>query len=320
MLIQTEVPTWGSGTFAGMTGEPAADLMNNGLEQLREMIARDRNHPCIFSWGMCNEIGGQNPPAYAFAQRMYQESKKLDPKRLVSYASNSLFTTPARDVAGTMDYVMCNEYVGTWTRGTVEDVGRYLDEIHRAFPGKPLVISEYGYCACTADRPEGDGARISVLIDHDKVFRQRDYVAGLIFFCYNDYRTHVGDRGVGAMKQRVHGVVDVYGARKPSYEVLRSESSPLEVLDVSGGPAELRVQLKTRTAVPAYALRGYILRTVVYGFGDIPVERFETKLPDLAPGEQTTAIIKPTEARPVQVRLDVLRPTGTSAHTAIWKP
>ena len=122
------------------------------------------------------------------------------------------------------------------------------------------------------------------------VFRQRDFVAGLIFFCYNDYRTHVGDRGSGAMKQRVHGVVDVYGARKPSYAVLRAESSPLDTFSVSGNPAQLTVQLKTRTAAPAYALRGYLLRTVVYGFGDIPVERFETKLPDLEPGGQASAV------------------------------
>jgi beta-glucuronidase len=320
MLIQTEVPTWGPGTFRGMSGEPSADIMNNGLEQLREMIARDRNHPCIFSWGVCNEIGGQNPPAYNFAKRMYQESKRLDPKRLVSYASHSLFTTPERDVAGAMDYVMCNEYVGSWLRGTTDDLGKYLDDIHRVFPGKPLVISEYGYCACTPDRPEGDDARIAVLLDHDKVFRQRDFVAGLIFFCYNDYRTHVGDRGAGALQQRVHGVVDVYGARKPSYDVLRQESSPLEFCNVNGKGQELTVQLKTRTVAPAYALRGYTLRAVVYGFGDIPVERLETRLPDIEPGTQASARIRFTESHYVRVKLDVLRPTGSSVHTAIWKP
>ena len=320
MFIQTEVPTWGSATFRGMTNEPSAEIMNNGLEQLREMIARDRNHPCIFSWGVCNEIGGQNPPAYAFAKRMYEESKRLDPKRLVSYASDSLRSTPARDVSGVMDYVMCNEYVGTWHPGTIETLGNILDEIHRAFPTKPVVISEYGYCACTPARPEGDGARVEVLLDHDKVFRQRDFVAGLIFFCYNDYRTHVGDRGVGAMKQRVHGVVDLYGERKTSYGVLRAESSPLETVEVTGTPAELKVQIKTRITAPAYALRGYTLRTVVYGFGDIPVERFETKLPDMEPGGQAVAAIKPTETRPVRVKLDVLRPSGSSVHTVVWKP
>jgi beta-glucuronidase len=320
MLVQTEVPTWGSATFSGMTAEPSADLMNNGLEQLREMIDRDRNHPCIFSWGVCNEIGGQNPPAYAFARRMYEESKKLDPGRLVAYASNSLFATPANDVTGVMDYVMCNEYVGSWHPGTIEDLGRMLDEIHRAFPAKPVVISEYGYCACTPDRPEGDGARISVLLGHDGVFRQRNYVAGLIFFCYNDYRTHVGDRGRGALQQRVHGVVDVYGAPKPSYEELRAESSPLERFEVVGRAGELEVQLKVRGSVPAYTLRGYKLRTVVYGFGQIPVERLETRLPDLGPGEQTSVTVRFAEEKPVWAKLDVLRPAGESAHTTVWKP
>lgn len=320
MLIQTEVPTWGSGTFRGMTGEPSAAIMNNGLEQLREMIDRDRNHPCMFSWGVSNEIGGQNPPAYAFAKRLYEEAKRLDPQRLVTYASNSLFQTPEKDVAGLMDYVMINEYVESWQPGTVEDLARYIDGIHRAFPDKPLVISEYGYCACTADRPEGDGKRISVLLGHDKVLRQRDYIGGLIFFCYNDYRTHVGDRGVGVLKQRVHGVVDVYGHEKPSYQELRNESSPLEVFAVDGKPGDLKVQVKTRSAVPAYTLRGYKIRAIVYGYGGIPVERIEASLPDLAPGEQTAAEIKFAEARPVMVNLDLLRPTGFSAHTVVWKP
>ena len=167
ILIQTEVPTWGPATFRGMRDEPDPGLMNNGLEQLREMIDRDRNHPCIFSWGICNEIGGQNPPAYAFAKRMYEESRKLDPKRLVSYASHSLFKTPGNDVAGLMDYVMCNEYVGSWQQGGTPEVIKLVESIHQAFPAKPLVISEYGYCACTADRPEGDGRRVSILRSQD---------------------------------------------------------------------------------------------------------------------------------------------------------
>src|SRR5882762_9885894 len=94
------------------------------------------------------------------------------------------------------------------------------------FPDKPVVISEYGYCACTEDRPEGDGQRIEILRSHAAAIRSKDFVAGAIFFCYNDYRTHAGDRGLGALKQRVHGVVDLYGEPKASYEVLRRESSP----------------------------------------------------------------------------------------------
>ena len=320
ILIQTEVPTWGGDTFRGMGAEPDADIMQNGLEQLRETIGRDRNHPCIFSWGICNEINGQNPPAAAFARRMHAEAKALDPARLVTYASNSLQQTPAKDVAGLMDYIMWNEYYESWSAGTPADMARNLDEIHRAFPEKPIVISEYGYCACTADRPEGDGRRIEILRAHNAVFRKTDYVAGLIFFCYNDYRTHIGDKGTGVMKQRVHGVVDVYGARKPSWQALREEASPLESMEVTGKPGEISVTVRARQSVPCYTLRGYTVRAVVYGDGAIPVERVEAALPVLEPGQEATVGIQYREKTPARVQVDLMRPTGFSAHTAEWKP
>ena len=315
ILIQTEVPTWGGDTFRGMAGEPDADIMQNGLEQLREMIARDRNHPCIFSWGICNEINGQNPPAAAFARSMYAEAKALDPARLVTYASNSLEQTPGRDVAGLMDYIMWNEYYGSWYKGTTADMARNLDEIHRAFPGKPIVISEYGYCACTPDRPEGDQQRIEVLRAHDAVFRATDYVAGMIFFCYNDYRTHIGDKGAGVMKQRVHGVVDVYGARKPSWQALREEASPVESMEATGSPGELSVTVRTRRSAPAYSLRGYTVRVVIYDASAIPVERVETALPVLEPGHAATLKMPFQTKAPARVQVDVMRPTGFSART-----
>ena len=53
------------------------------------------------------------------------------------------------------------------------------------------MISEYGYCACTPERPEGDTRRIEVLREDNRVFREKEYIGGLIFFCYNDYRTHI---------------------------------------------------------------------------------------------------------------------------------
>ena len=184
------------------------------------------------------------------------------------------------------------------------------------------MISEYGYCACTPDRPEGDSARVAVLLDHDKVFRQRDFVAGLIFFCYNDYRTHVGDRGVGVMQQRVHGVVDVYGARKPSYEVLRVEASPLRSVSCErqgrGTEGAIRRPGPPRRLTPfaATLLRAVVLRFRRHRCGAHRNHVCRTS----RPAAQTSAIdhIRRDPARPV--KLDLLRPTGSSAHTAIWKP
>src|ERR1700676_1673487 len=41
ILMQTEIPAWGGETFNGMGAEPDTDILENGLQQLREMIARD---------------------------------------------------------------------------------------------------------------------------------------------------------------------------------------------------------------------------------------------------------------------------------------
>jgi beta-glucuronidase len=321
ILMQTEVPAWGPDTFDGMTAQPDADVMENALEQLREMIARDRNHPSVVVWGLCNEIGGQNPPAYQFAKRLLEEAKRLDPRRLCSYASNSLDSTPQRDVAGLMDFVEANEYYGTWAPGTAADAARYLDEIHAAFPGKPVVVSEYGYCACTPDRPEGDEPRMEILRSHDSVIRSKDFVGGAIFFCYNDYRTHVGDHGIGSLQQRVHGVVDLFGAQKPSYERLRNESSPIESVTVEHRQNKFQISIRTRSNLPMYSLRGYKLRGVFYEQGNVPVEQQEVNLPVAIPGSETKLELAFAQPQaPVHVEFDVLRPTSFSAYSLDWKP
>jgi beta-galactosidase len=315
ILIQLEVPSWGPDTFKGMAGEPAPGIMENGLAQLRETIRRDRNHPCVFSWGLGNEVDGQNPPAQAFVRRMFAEAKRLDPLRPCTYASNSLQATPERDIAGELDFVSWNEYYESWFGGTVGSVRLNLAAIRAAFPGKPIVISEYGYCACTADRPEDDARRAEILRTHDAVFREFPEVAGLIFFCYNDYRTHIGDQGLGVLKQRVHGVVDIYGARKPSFEVLRREASPVERLEAKRIDGRVVVRLLTRRTAPAYALNGYTLRGIVYGNGGIPLEEKDRLLPDLAPGSEASVTIEIETRAAGRLRIDVLRPTGYSAAT-----
>ncbi len=320
ILIQLEVPSWGPDTFKGMAGEPAPEIMENGLAQLREMIRRDRNHPCVFSWGLCNEVDGQNPPAQAFVRRMFAEAKRLDPLRPCTYASSSLQATPERDVAGELDFVSWNEYYESWFGGTVGNVRLNLAAIRAAFPGKPVVVSEYGYCACTADRPEDDARRSEILRTHDEAFREFPEIAGLIFFCYNDYRTHIGDKGLGVLKQRVHGVVDIYGRRKPSFDVLRSEASPIERLAAERIDGRVIARIQTRGTAPAYTLSGYSLKAVVYGPGGIPLEEKETPLPDLAPGTEASMTIDIETREAPRLRLDVVRPTGYSAATAELGP
>ena len=134
ILMQEEVPAWGPDTFSKTSDDVQHALQQNGLEQLREMVRRDCNHPCIVAWGLCNEVDGKNPRARQFARLISAEARRLDPSRLQTYASHTLGSDPGADMAGEFDFISTNEYYGSWTPGTPADVEAHIDRIRKAFP------------------------------------------------------------------------------------------------------------------------------------------------------------------------------------------
>jgi beta-galactosidase len=316
ILMQEEVPAWGPETFSQTSDEIQHALEENGLEQLRELVQRDRNHPCIVAWGLCNEVDGKNPRTRHFARAVGAEARRLDPSRLQTYASNTLGAEPAADMAGEFDFISANEYYGSWAPGGPSDVEACLDRIRKAFPGKPIVVSEYGWCECQPTIMPGDENRVAIVNSHTEVFRKFPEVAGAIYFDYNDYRTLVGDKGAGALRQRVHGVVDLYGARKPSFEALRLQASPINsaVLRKSG-EGRYELQILTREQLPGHVLRGYSLRWLAYGYDDLPMEGAKTELPELHPGSKQGYEASFSVSGIRRVVVDLVRPTGFSAIT-----
>jgi beta-glucuronidase len=115
--------------------------------------------------------------------------------------------------------------------------------------------------------------------------------------------------------------VDLYGAHKPSYDLLCRESSPIESLAIERQGNRFRVLMRVRHDLPRYTLRGYKLRGLFFGEGNIPVECQEVDLPDSVPGSETKLELAFTQAEaPLHVQIDVLRPTSFSAYRLDWKP
>jgi len=126
---------------------------------------------------------------------------------------------------------------------------------------------------------------------------------------------------VGVLKQRVHGVVDVYGEKKESYELLRKESSPIESLSLENNLNAFQVVLRTRGDVPMHTFQGYTLRGTFYGQGNIPVEQQDVAIPAMAPASSASFELKFTQnAAPLFIRFEVIRPTKFSAYSLDWKP
>jgi len=114
--------------------------------------------------------------------------------------------------------------------------------------------------------------------------------------------------------------VDLYGTRKPSWAALRYESSPIESLAVEGPGKEFTIRVRTRKTAPAYTLDGYKLQAVLYGYSEIPLERYEAPLPRLAPGDEAKVSIQCKEKEPVRRGIRCSASQGFSAFTKIWTP
>jgi beta-galactosidase/beta-glucuronidase len=328
ILLIPEVPAW------QLTERQMSDPDMRALEmqQLHEMVDEAFNHPSVWAWSIGNEFESKSLAGHAFAREMMEYIKSLDPTRPVAFASNHLEERPSLDATTYSDFVMMNQYFGTW-HGQKSRLGEALDAVHEAWPDKPVVISEFGFEPRWNDligRPshamdaadyyvfadelpseseQADALRQQVIREQLEVFRSRPYVAGAIFWTYQDYRTPSGF---------VMGVVDAERVRRGAYEVLREEYSPVLVQSVaaaagSEGGSELVVALRTRGLddIPSYTLSGYsLLWSISASDGDI-LERGEISLPVLEPGCEWEGTLRSRELRgEVMLVLRIMRPTG----------
>ena len=105
--------------------------------ELTALVLRDRNHPSIFCWSLCNEQWiSDSPEAGAMAKAMKERVLELDPTRPITAALNGGFDTP-KGLIGQLDLIGIN--YNPWA----------YDGVHARFPNVPIIATEIASEICT---------------------------------------------------------------------------------------------------------------------------------------------------------------------------
>jgi beta-glucuronidase len=293
ILVQEEIPNWGIWTLLNDT------LLARGFQHLDEMTEAHFNHPSIISWGIANELLAHEPSIHTGLKQLYNHVKSIDPSRLSTYMSNSLFfEMPSEnkeryDATADFDMMMFNEYYSSWYNKSIGVISGELDRINGEYPGKPMTISEWGLCDPPKDG--GDERRAREMAQQIEIYGSKPYIAGAIYFCLNDYRTQRSENYSTGYPQRDHGVCDGNQNPKKSYETLKRISSPVEIKNIIRKDGKISVSLYGKTGIPSYIVRNYALIA-----GDEKV-----LIGELKPGEEKTFEINSDSNE-----FGIFRPTG----------
>lgn len=289
MLIVAEVGNW------QLTPEQMDNdtIRTKFKQQFREMVERDWNHPSLIAYSVGNEYLSETPSGQRWTKDMIAFARELDPTRLYTFASmrlNTLPENPEDEASQYVDFVSANIY------GNHAVV---LDHIHRLYPDKPVLISEYG---ARADGKQGEDGQVEYLKNILELIRKRPYVAGASWWSFNDYQS----RYVGTNKNgyRPWGLVTPDRSLRQVYAYHRSEMSTVMIqrkkfLPGNEGVHHLIVEIKNRFDFPAYTIRNYTLKA-----GD-----YRTVIPELQPGESVELSI-PIRGFDPTLNIEIIKPTG----------
>lgn len=75
---------WPDGLPAGARQIPTREAHR---QVIRELVARDKNHPCVAVWCIANEPESDTPASRAYFEPLAAETRRLDPSRPVGFVN-----------------------------------------------------------------------------------------------------------------------------------------------------------------------------------------------------------------------------------------
>jgi beta-glucuronidase len=183
-------------TYSDQTISDATQLVHR--RAIQELIARDKNHPCVVLWSLANEPESHTDAGGTYFEPLFRAAREADPSRPVGFV-NMMFALPDTCTVTEMaDVVMINRYYGWYVEpGDLQAAERGLEAELRAWAtthGKPIIVTEYG-----ADTMSGlhttdasiwsEEYQVALLETYHRVFDRTVAVVGEHVWNFADFAT-----------------------------------------------------------------------------------------------------------------------------------
>ncbi|WWD05354.1 hypothetical protein V865_003427 [Kwoniella europaea PYCC6329] len=181
-------------------------------QAIRELIARDYNHPSVVMWCITNEPGSQEKGAREYFQPLVELTKQLDPHRPVTFTNMGMALPDTDKIADLFDVIGINRYFGWYSEtGNLELAEKKLEEELKRWAEKykrPLVICEYGADTLAGlhmnpAQPWSEEYQCEFLTMYHRVFDRIEAVVGEHVWNFADFSTGPGIIRVDGNKKGV---------------------------------------------------------------------------------------------------------------------
>jgi beta-glucuronidase len=190
-ILRREFPP----TFSPETIDDASREVH--AQAIRELVARDKNHPSVVLWSIANEPESDTEASVAYFEPLVELTRELDPTRPVGIV-NMAFAPHGRDRLQALgDVIMLNRYYGWYLHtGDLPAAEKALQAELEAWAaeGRPILLTEYGADTLAGlhsvlPEPWTEEYQADLLDVYHRVFDRVDAVVGEQVWNFADFAT-----------------------------------------------------------------------------------------------------------------------------------